>query len=495
MKIKSVFFLLIILLISSALLNAQELTAVVKDSISQKVIPFASIYVNSGSGVVSNEEGHFRLQYDASKEKDSLFISCMGYKTLNIPFSKVKDTVFYLSPKTIELNSIILSNNQLDVKEILKEIQKDIPEKYELGLTKKKLFFRETGSQEFKILEVKIKKTSITEFNQTFWDSTLVKIPRKNSWYFELIGNLNGDYNKKNQKLELLRALELEDKEKTAIFENIEKLFDTILKQNVKSNSFFKVRSGIIGGKVEADEINNTSEDTLTSKQKIQKEKDDFLKWRKRVLSNSIISLFDEEKLDLTILKKASKYKFTQTDFTYLGDTPVYIINFYPDGNADFKGKIYVDADKLALIRIEYKNIQPIRDFSMFGVSFKEDLREVIVQFKKTASEKYSLEYFDFNTSFEGGFDRPLVITEKNKIVKGRNKQNQLKMDLNVVNRNNQRYQLVIFETIPLDIHVFEDFQEKAKILPVNRITYDPNFCEGYMIIEPNAAIKEFRVD
>ena len=495
MKIKSVFFLLIILLISSALLNAQELTAVVKDSISQKVIPFASIYVNSGSGVVSNEEGHFRLQYDASKEKDSLFISCMGYKTLNIPFSKVKDTVFYLSPKTIELNSIILSNNQLDVKEILKEIQKDIPEKYELGLTKKKLFFRETGSQEFKILEVKIKKTSITEFNQTFWDSTLVKIPRKNSWYFELIGNLNGDYNKKNQKLELLRALELEDKEKTAIFENIEKLFDTILKQNVKSNSFFKVRSGIIGGKVEADEINDTSEDTLTSKQKIQKEKDDFLKWRKRVLSNSIISLFDEEKLDLTILKKASKYKFTQTDFTYLGDTPVYIINFYPDGNADFKGKIYVDADKLALIRIEYKNIQPIRDFSMFGVSFKEDLREVIVQFKKTASEKYSLEYFDFNTSFEGGFDRPLVITEKNKIVKGRNKQNQLKMDLNVVNRNNQRYQLVIFETIPLDIHVFEDFQEKAKILPVNRITYDPNFCEGYMIIEPNAAIKEFRVD
>ena len=69
-----------------------------------------------------------------------------------------------------------------------------------------------------------------------------------------------------------------------------------------------------------------------------------------------------------------------------------------------------------------------------------------------------------------------LVITEKNKIVKGRNKQNQLKMALNVVNRNNQRYQLVIFETTPLDIRVFEDFQEKAKILPVNRITYDPDF-------------------
>ncbi len=482
-------------IVGACILYAQELTAVVKDSITQKAIPFASIYLNSRSGVVSNEEGRFRLLYETSKENDSLFISCMGYKTLSIPFSKVEDSIFFLNPKTIELNSIILSNKQLDVKEILKEIQKGIPEKYELGLTEKKLFFRETGSQEFKALEVKIKKTSIDQFNQVFWDSTLYKVPKKNTWYFELIGNLNGDYNAKNQKLELLRALELEDKEKTAIFENIEKLFDTILKENVKSNSFFKVRSGLIGGKVEADEINDSSQDTLTSKQKIQKEKDSFLKWRKRVLSNLICSLFDEQKLDLTILKKASRYKFTQTDFTYLGDTPVYIINFNPDGNSDFKGKIYVDADKLALIRMEYKNIQPIREFSMFGVSFKEDLREVIIQFKKTSSDKYSLEYFDFNSSFEGGFDRPLVITEKNKIVKGRNKQNQLKMDLNVINRNNQRYQLVVFETIPLDTDVFKAFKEKAEILPVNLITYDPDFWEGYMIIEPNTALKEFRVN
>lgn len=42
-----------------------------------------------------------------------------------------------------------------------------------------------------------------------------------------------------------------------------------------------------------------------------------------------------------------------------------------------------MDADRLALIRLEYKNIQNIRDFSLLGVSFKEDLREVVIQFKK----------------------------------------------------------------------------------------------------------------
>lgn len=495
MKIHSYFFLFFFILSGIRVVTAQELTAIVKDSLTQNPVPFASIYLKSGSGVVSNEEGSFRLIYDNSNEKDSLLISCMGYETVKLPFYKLKDSIFYLTPKAIELNSIILSNEQLDVKQILKEIQKNISEKYELGFTEKKLFFRETGTQELKTLNVKIKKTSITEFNQIFWDSTLQKIPRKNSWYFELLGNLNGDYNEKNQKLELIRALELEDKEKTAIFKNIEKLFDTIIKENVKTNSYFKVRSGIIGGKLESDEINNNSQDTLTAEQKTQKEKDRFLKWRKNILTNIIGGLFDEDKLDLTILKKSSKYEFTQNNFTYFGDIPVYILDFNPNGNEDYKGKIYVDADKLALIRIEYKNIKPVRDFSMFGVSFKEDFREVIIQFKKTALGKYCLEYLDYNSSFEGGFDRPLVITEKNKVVKGRNKQNQLKMDLNVVNRNTQRYQLVVFETTPIESEVFDAFEEKAEILPINKNKYDSKFWDGYTIIEPNIAIKEFRID
>ena len=295
------------------------------------------------------------------------------------------------------------------------------------------------------------------------------------------------------QKLELLKALDLQDKSKTELFKNFEKLFDNILKKNVKTNSFFKVRSGIIGGKVEAEDIG--LKDTLTNEQKIQKRKDNYLKSRKGTLTNIISELFDKEELDLVILNKSSKYKFIQTDFTYLGNTPVYIIDFRPNGNADFKGRIYVDADLLALIRLEYTNIQPIRDFSMFGVYFKEDMRKVVIQFKKMNTGKYCLEYFDYTTGFEGGFDRPLVITEKNKIVRGRNKQNQLKMDLNISNRNKQRYQLIVFDTKKINENTFKDFEETGKILPENKTSYDPGFWEGYSIIEPNEAIKNLTIE
>ena len=195
----------------------------------------------------------------------------MGFETLAIPYSKFNDTIFYLKPKAIELNTIILSNKQLAVEDIVKKIQENTSEKYDLGLNKKKLFFRETGQQKFNSLKVKIKKTSIPILNQIFWDSVLLKVPRENDWYFEFIGNLYGNYNKGKTKLELLKALDLQDKSKTEIFKNIEKLFDNILKKNVKTNSFFKVRSGIIGGKVEAEDIG--IKDTLTKEQKIQKEK------------------------------------------------------------------------------------------------------------------------------------------------------------------------------------------------------------------------------
>ena len=136
----------------------QETTAFVKDSLTEKSIPFASIYLKSGDGVVSNEDGYFRLKTNTLQEKDSIYISCMGFETLAIPYSKFNDTIFYLKPKAIELNTIILSNKQLAVADIIKKIKENTSEKYELGLNKKKLFFRETGQQKFNSLKVKIKK-------------------------------------------------------------------------------------------------------------------------------------------------------------------------------------------------------------------------------------------------------------------------------------------------------------------------------------------------
>jgi hypothetical protein len=137
---------------------SQELNALVLDSLTQQPIPFASIYLKSGSGAVSNEEGYFRLRYSIEGvREDSLFISCMGYETVKRSIARLQDSIFYLSPKAITLNSVILSNMQMDADEIVKAIQENIPDKYELGLTQKKVFIRETNHSTFDRLTVKIK--------------------------------------------------------------------------------------------------------------------------------------------------------------------------------------------------------------------------------------------------------------------------------------------------------------------------------------------------
>jgi len=120
-------FLISFLLFSCYSIHSQELSALVLDSLNLNPIPFASIYLKSGSGAVSNEEGRFRLRYKAEEVlKDSLFISCMGYKTLSLSLDRLQDSIFYLPHKAIALNSVILSNKQLSADEIVKAIQENI---------------------------------------------------------------------------------------------------------------------------------------------------------------------------------------------------------------------------------------------------------------------------------------------------------------------------------------------------------------------------------
>ena len=67
-------------------------------------------------------------------------------------------------------------------------------------------------------------------------------------------------------------------------------------------------------------------------------------------------------------------------------------------------------------------------------------------------------------------------------------------MDLNVKNRQYEKLQLVVFETVSISKEDFEAYKEIPSVIPVNLSEYDPKFWEGYSIIEPNQAIKAFKI-
>jgi hypothetical protein len=85
-----------------------------------------------------------------------------------------------------------------------------------------------------------------------------------------------------------------------------------------------------------------------------------------------------------------------------------------------------------------------------------------------------------------------LKIIEKNKNVKGRRKQNQLSLDMDLAVSSTNKFEIVVFDTQNTTHTQFDAFTENNTVLPTYMPKYDPDFWKGYAIIEPNKAIKEF---
>ena len=236
--------------------QAQVITSVVKDSTTQQPIPYVTVQLSNRKGVITNEEGRFSLLLDSNtKETDSLFISCMGYEALGKPLNEFKENVILLSAKPIELNPVIVSNKQYSAEELIEQVKINIDRNYGNSITKKRVFFRDSYHQNLTKRDYTFKESTIEALNKKFLDSVLNSIPKKSSRYTEILGDFYGNFEKDNQKLSLIKASDLYDKQSELDLTSLEEKFNDILKKNIKPDSYFKIKSGLFGTKVDADEF------------------------------------------------------------------------------------------------------------------------------------------------------------------------------------------------------------------------------------------------
>jgi len=481
-------------------LIAQEITLQLRDSLSGEPIPFATVMTNFGENAISNEEGLFRLNREAFfVPEDSLFISCMGFKAFGEAIKQLSDSLLFLSPKAIELNAVILSQNNLSAVQVVKKARERVKDKYDLSLTKKTFFLRESFDQRWVQRDLKVKKATIKEFNQVFWDSLFKTIPIKDDWHTESYGELYGDWSEEQQKLVVKRAVELADTVNEKGYEQIENKITTVLDENVKENSYFKIKSGIFSTKVDREEVIEQPKDSTQTALVAEKEEEEFPKeeafyrGRKNRLKGLFTSLIKRDRMDISVLNKSHLYDYEIVNFTYMDGTPVYIIDFQPNGKkGKYKGTLYIEADQYSLIQMDYENVRSIRDFSLLGLSFNMHGRKTQLKFGRFKKGKYQLQYLDIETKFRTGIERPIKILEKNKYVKGRRKQNELSGKIHFKLEQKSNVTLVTFNSEKVSKASFEALKETKVFTPAKRDSYDPSFWEGYTIMEPNKAIKAF---
>ena len=496
------YLVALLFLLVANFLEAQTLSSVVVDSATQKPIPYVTVQLKN-KGMITNEEGRFTFQLSENvQETDSLFISCIGYESIKRPLNQFTEATIVLTAKAIELNPVIVSNKNYTAKEIVEMTEENIAKNYHLGLAKKRIFLRETNQSTIIKTKYKIKRSTISSLNKTFLDSVVETIPRHNTYYNEVLGDLYGGDDNEKQKLDLIKASELYDKSLELDFEKLEDKFNKIIKENVKTDSYFKVKSGIFGTKVDGDELFEAdvdSTDVAALNKKLEEEKKNkenrkkyFTSYKRKTLGNLYKNLPIFEDSDYNMLFKPGRYEFTLDDFTYLGEDAVYVISFVPKRSEDFKGKLYINSDDFALIRMDFQNVKSLKKFSLLGVSMNENLAKGSIIFTKNDANKYQLSYYNIEKGIRVGFKRPVKIIEKNKNVRGRRKQNELSLKVDAIFGNRNRYEVVVFNETPINSSEYDAFKETNTVLPTYIPNYDPEFWKGYDIIEPNQAIKEF---
>ncbi len=497
------FLFIFLFCLNLSTLFSQNISATIIDSTSLKPIPFATIQWSVDKGIITNEDGEFNLNIDQSIQlKDSIYISSMGYTTLGKTFEELKDSIIYLSPNTILLKNVIVSNKNYTADEIIDFVKENLDKNYNRDYTKKRMFLRERYFQNTNKTNYSDFESTITAFNSHFLDSVIQSIPKSDERYTESLFDLYGNYNEGNQKIDLIKASELYDKNSEVDVKKLEERFNKIIKENVKTTSYFKVKSGIFGSKIDSEglfntEIDSSDVDALNKKlEEEQERKKDrkiyFAKSIKKEVGNRFKNLFFMDNTDLNFITKSRKYEFNLIEYAYLGTDPVYVINFKPKNGADYQGTLFVNFDDFAILRADYENVKSIKTFKLLGISMNQYLNKGKMIFYKDSDKKYNLRYLEYENGAKVGIKRPLKIIEKNKVVKGKNKQNELSLKMDLALTSTNKYEIVVFNTEKSTSATYDSFTENNHVLPTYMPNYNPEFWKGYNIIEPNTAIKEF---
>ena len=481
---KYIYFLLIVLI--SFNLKAQSKKVKIIDSISFEPVPFATIFFSNNNGIISDENGFFELVPEQFSKKDSLFISSMGFEPKKFSLDIFNDSIIRLSPKTISLKNVIVTNNQLSSVEIIDSVKLYIDRNYNFGITENKLFFRQEFNQDLEKFKLNKFKSTIKDLSAEAMDSMTDNLPKKSKNEIESLSYYYVNSDIDVPKIKLIKSRRTNDDNESDLSKSLGDKLEKSLRENLKSNSYFKIRSGWLPFSLDLTfnglwEIDSTDQEQLKKlKEKEIKRKENFSDVQKGRIQSVYLKSFFNPSSELNFVLKSKNYTFSNPELNYLGNELVYVIECYPKRGDKFKGTIYVNSYDYAVVRIEYENIKPLSKFKLLGISLFSNLEKGRMVFSKFENEKYSLSYFQSSRGNKVSIKRPFKIIEKNKFVEGRKKQNQILAKLDFISSSVYNTELQVFKVNGIDKKEFKDINEENQVLPIYLKEFKKDFWEEF---------------
>ncbi len=495
MRLKSPFYSVSIVLLCLIAFSSNSLAqsdskviGTLLDAKTKAPLPYANVAIlNKSGGTITNESGKFSIDFSAIEENDSISILFIGYETKNIAVTDFREnSTILLNEEIFNLAETFVFAEDKDPVMIIKKVLENKAENYQKINKKNRVFIRSQDISDINHFSLKFKKSSFAKLDKKMTKLIEKKIPKHSVSYSDFLGDLYISNNKKDTlKVKPIKMVSLKEKD-LADLQQLESLFEKMFK-NTTDNEYWKMKSGIIGSKIDIDE--GDTKDTIKDPNSFKFQTRYYAAGLEKRLNNLI-----NNKKQWEFLHSPSKYEFTLAGGTSYNGENVYIIDFTPKNSGKYIGRAYISMETYALVKADY-SYAPGKigaNVNLFGVGYTVNAFSNSVSYEKVDG-RYRLKYYSQSSGEKTSVDRNVSLLKKRKRILFDKKLNEIKVRLNIsVNSSGKKEFLVLSdEEISRNTYLNTKQKKYMKIIYVDQ--FDDNLWKGYTTIEPSKQIREYR--
>lgn len=467
---------------------SQTLTGTVLDKKTKQPLVFATVQIGDKYGVITNDEGVYKIQTQRFSETDSIKFSSMGYASKSFLLKDFAQSTIYLEEKIDELKSIYLVNKNVDPLVIMQRVIENKSKNYGNGLMHFNTFSRTSISNTPQDFELKLKKAdfldkkAVRTFNKEIQDYSRQIKNKTTSMYFDNYAEVYTHGNK--LKVNEQKTTQLINREENTSLEHLQEKVFRLLGDKIKTESTFKVKTGIMPID---DEFKFEKTENLFSKKDTADT--DIRNNIKSLLSSADLSKTNE----FEFLSDLENYNYILEDMSDFQDEVVYVVRFESaKRKGKYKGKLYISADTYAVLKMTYelaeKKVAEKANFKfLLGIKYVQDVNSGVVIYQK-AGDKYFPKYIQNENNNYIYFGRSFSFKENT----SKKDRMNLKLDFTIETNVASRQELLIVDSSTITETEYTDAPKSKKAAVEVIQKYDPALWESYNIIAPNEAIRSF---
>jgi len=491
-----ILFGVLLLLVSNAqdqkedVLESVKYTGRLLDGETHEPLAFAHVAVlGTKNGAVTNENGNFTITSHQLKQEDTLSFYFVGYPTKKISIATfISEPTIYLIAETFSLSEFFVFADNKNAKQIVKSVLLNTAANYKRSYAKNQVFTRSRYVSDISSIDIEFKKSSFEQLNEKVTKIIEKKVPKHSISYTDFLGNAYLSANDSDKlKLDPIKEVRLKDKD-LADINQLEEMFEKMFK-NTKENEYWKIKSGIIGSKVDVEERPEEKQDSLIAYNK----KNGKSYYHGRSLNKLFEKRFSNKK-KWEFLHNTNRYNYELMFGTQINGEKVYVIDFTPKNKGEYEGRLYIAMETSALVKANYSYAdgKTGTNIQLFGVGYTENVSDVNIYFEKKEGT-YQLKYYAQKSGSLVSFDRKLSLLKKKKRFLFDKKLNEIKVNLDMKVTELNSFEILVISSEKILSSEFNKFKQKPNFKTVYVDQFSDDLWKNYTIIEPSKQMRDYK--